>query len=317
MNYLTVNNIYLGDSKALLKEIEPDSVALSFWSPSYHVGKEYEENQSYEEWARLLEEVIALHFSIMMPGGFMVINIADILAFPDETMPKIQAVNTSKLRCSVTRNQIERVMKEHPDCNRKEIGALLGVSEQTIDRRLHGNNIRGGKRKTQTRVKLVGPLIERYVLEAGMYLYDVRIWKKDPTWANSQWHSNSYRAVSEYEYLYTVWKPGVTKVNRSKLSTAEWGSWGSRGIWDIPSVRKNDSHPAKFPLELAEKVIKLYTEPGDLVLDPFLGSGTTAQAAKKLGRKYIGIELDPKYHKLACRNISRPLEAMGNALPNL
>lgn len=247
----------------------------------------------------------------------MVINVADILAFPDETMPKIQAVNTSKLRCSVTRNQIERVMKEHPDCNRKEIGALLGVSEQTIDRRLHGNNIRGGKRKTQTRVKLVGPLIERYVLEAGMYLYDVRIWKKDPTWANSQWHSNSYRAVSEYEYLYTVWKPGVTKVNRSKLSTAEWGSWGSRGIWDIPSVRKNDSHPAKFPLELAEKVIKLYTEPGDLVLDPFLGSGTTAQAAKKLGRKYIGIELDPKYHKLACRNISQPLEAMGNALPNL
>lgn len=62
MNYLTVNNIYLGDSKALLKEIEPDSVALSFWSPPYHVGKEYEENQSYEEWARLLEEVIALHF---------------------------------------------------------------------------------------------------------------------------------------------------------------------------------------------------------------------------------------------------------------
>lgn len=82
-------------------------------------------------------------------------------------------------------------------------------------------------------------------------------------------------------------------------------------------MRKNDSHPAKFPLELAEKVIKLYTEPGDLVLDPFLGSGTTAQAAKKLGRKYIGIELDPKYHKLACRNISQPLEAMGNALPNL
>lgn len=51
MNYLTVNNIYLGDSKALLKEIEPDSVALSFWSPPYHVGKKYEENQSYEEWA--------------------------------------------------------------------------------------------------------------------------------------------------------------------------------------------------------------------------------------------------------------------------
>lgn len=56
----------------------------------------------------------------------MVINVADILAFPDETMPKIQAVNTSKLRCSVTRNQIERVMKEHPDCNRKKNRSFAG-----------------------------------------------------------------------------------------------------------------------------------------------------------------------------------------------
>ena len=307
--YLKVDTLYNGDCTKLMGQIKPNSVALSFWSPPYHVGKSYEKGQSYEEWLDLLKSTIKLHYEILKPGSFMVINIADILALQDENMPRSQAVNTSKLRCSVTKEQILQAMTEHPDYNRKQLGSLLGVSEQTVDRRLHGNNIRGGKKSIQTRVKLVGPMIEEYILSAGMYLYDVRIWKKDPTWANSQWHSNSYRSVSEYEYLYVAWKPGITKVDRSKLSTEEWSTWGSRGIWDIASVRKNDDHPAKFPIELAEKVIRLYTSPGDLVLDPFLGSGTTARAAKILDRHYIGIELDPTYFQLAQKNINLPTES--------
>ncbi len=308
-NSLKIDQLYNGDCIKLMQDIEPNSIALSFWSPPYHVGKDYEKNQSYEEWTTLLKEVINLHFQTLKPGGFMVINIADILAFPDESMPKIQAVNTAKLRCKVTKEQIQKAMSEHPDYNRKQLGELLGVSEQTIDRRLHGNNIRGGKKSTQTRVKLVGPLIEQFILDAGMYMYDVRIWRKDPTWANSQWHSNSYRAVSEYEYLYVAWKPGITEVDRSKLSTEEWSAWGSRGIWDIASVRKNDDHPAKFPIELAERVIRLYTSKEDTVLDPFLGSGTTARAARMLNRHYIGIELDSKYFQLAQQNVNTPFES--------
>lgn len=57
----------------------------------------------------------------------------------------------------------------------------------------------------------------------------------------------------------------------------------------------NRSHSAAFPLALPEWFIKLFTEPGDLVLDPFLGSGTTALAAQRLGRDYLGIEILPAY----------------------
>ena len=58
-------------------------------------------------------------------------------------------------------------------------------------------------------------------------------------------------------------------------------------------------HPAPFPVELPRRFIELYTYQGDLVLDPFLGSGTTAVAAKLAGRHYVGCEIDPGYVEMA------------------
>ncbi len=66
----------------------------------------------------------------------------------------------------------------------------------------------------------------------------------------------------------------------------------------------NTGHSAAFPIELPSWFIRLFTQPEDVVLDPFLGSGTTAVAAKQLGRKYIGIELKPEYHALAEQNVA-------------
>src|SRR5207245_2809746 len=128
---------------------------------------------------------------------------------------------------------------------------------------------------------------------------DRRIWVKDPAWENSRWHSSSYRAVDEFEYLYFFWKPGITKVARRRLGKEEWVAWGSRGVWSFPSVRANDNHEAKFPLELPRRCICLLTDPGDTVVDPFLGSGTTAAAAILEGRHYIGIEKMTKYVRVA------------------
>lgn len=176
---------------------------------------------------------------------------------------------------------------------------MLGCSEQTIDRRLNGNNIRGGKYAIQTRVHLVGGIIEEAGVNAGLYLYDRRVWVKDAAWENSRWHTLSYRSVDEFEYLYFFWKPGTIVVDRDKLSPEEWTSWGSRGVWRFPSVRANDDHEAKFPIELPRRVIRLLTAPGDVVLDCFMGSGTTALAAIQDGRAYIGIELQPHYLELS------------------
>lgn len=302
--YLEENEIYQGDARCLLSKIKPNSVSLSFWSPPYFAGKKYEEYLDFEKWKLLIGKVILQHFKILKPGGFLVINIADILAFKDDKMPRIQADVVSNKRVKVTKEDVINAMKEHPELNRHGIAKLLGCSEQTIDRRLHGNNIRGGKYNAQTRVQIVGGLIDKWCAEASLYPYDRRVWVKDPSWENCRWHSSSFRSIDEFEYLYFLWKPGILKFDRSRLSKEEWREWGSRGVWNIRSVRSNDDHEAKFPEELACRVVRLLTDPGELVLDCFVGSGTTAIAAVKAGRNYIGIDLEEKYITLSKENLS-------------
>lgn len=304
MQYLEKDKIYCGEAEMLMQQIEPGSISVSVWSPPYHVGKNYESGQSYEEWLTMLETVIKLHNAVLAPGGFLAINIGDILCFPDEKMPRIQANNVSMRKCSVTEEDVLKAQAEHPDYNRHRLAKLLGCSEQTVDRRLRGNNIRGGKYNTQTRVKIVGGLLEEMALSAGLYPYDRRIWIKDAAWANSNWTTNSYRAVDEFEYLYVFWKPGVTKVDRNRLSKEEWSEWGSRAVWNIRSVQRNDDHEAKFPLELPRRAIKLFSDEGDTILDCFIGSGTSALAAMKEKRHYIGIDKEQQYVNLSIANIT-------------
>ena len=71
-------------------------------------------------------------------------------------------------------------------------------------------------------------------------------------------------------------------------------------VWEIaPESAKRVGHPAPFPVELPERLIRLYTYAEDLVVDPFMGSGSTLVAAAKLGRRYLGYDLDPAYVKIA------------------
>jgi site-specific DNA-methyltransferase (adenine-specific) len=73
-------------------------------------------------------------------------------------------------------------------------------------------------------------------------------------------------------------------------------------VWEFNQEMKNP-HPAPFPVQLVERIIGATT--ADIILDPFMGSGTTAVAAKKLGRKYIGIEISPEYCELARDRINK------------
>jgi DNA modification methylase len=301
---LELNHLYLGRSEEIMARIKTESVSLSFWSPPYFVGKEYEKNETYDTWQAMLKKVIEIHARVIKPGGFMVVNIANIKFFEDENIPRFQAMNISRQRSGVTREMVLEAQGQNPDYNRNQLAELLKCSEQTIDRRLNGNNIRGGKYEVQTRLKLVGGLIEAYAHAVGLYMYDHRIWQKDPAWANSRWINNTLKSVDEFEDIYIFWKPGQQIIEREKLSHDEWTEWGSRGIWNIKSVRKNDDHEAKFPILLAERVIRLYSNLGDVVLDPFIGSGTTAIAALDNGRNYIGIDKEEKYIRLARQNIA-------------
>ena len=270
---------------------------------------------SFFDWKNLLRRTIEAHAVILRPGAFLAINIADILCFRDPEMPRIMAENVSRRkRADITREQVLQAWQQHPDYNRRQIAALLGCSEQTVDRRMKGNNIRGGKYETQTRVKLVGGIVENFALDAGLYLYDRRIWVKDAAWENSRWHTMSYRSVDEFEYIYIFWKPGITKVDKERLSRDEWKAWGSRAVWFIPSGRANDDHEAKFPLELPRRLIRLLTDPGDLVIDCFVGSGTSGVAAILEGRQFIGIDRSPRYVQMARKALDLAIHEVLNRL---
>ena len=75
-------------------------------------------------------------------------------------------------------------------------------------------------------------------------------------------------------------------------------------IWDI-SPQRQTIHPAPFPAQLVENCVLLTTQPDDIVLDPFNGIGTTTTTAQKLGRKYIGYDLDEKYIAIAKESVTR------------
>ena len=82
-------------------------------------------------------------------------------------------------------------------------------------------------------------------------------------------------------------------------------------VWHIPKVTagraspERTDHPAQMPLALAERIILACSQPGDLVVDPFVGSGTTVLAATRLGRRSIGIERDPEFADIARRRLDR------------
>lgn len=78
-------------------------------------------------------------------------------------------------------------------------------------------------------------------------------------------------------------------------------------VWtDIHRIRhkkRRDEHPCQLPVHLLERLLLLSSDEGDIVLDPFVGTGTTAIAAKKLGRRFIGIDIDPKYVEIANKKL--------------
>jgi DNA modification methylase len=113
---------------------------------------------------------------------------------------------------------------------------------------------------------------------------------------------------NDIEFILMQRKPGgyrspspATRV-LSVISEAEHRLWFQQ-IWSGVTGASTKKHPAPYPIELAERLVRMFSFVGDTVLDPFLGSGTTTVAASMAGRNSIGVEVDPEYFDLASNRI--------------
>ncbi|MHA1588214.1 MAG: DNA-methyltransferase, partial [Candidatus Thorarchaeota archaeon] len=94
-------------------------------------------------------------------------------------------------------------------------------------------------------------------------------------------------------------KPTEEQRRQSMIDKKDFNLWFQQ-IWNIPGA-STKKHPAPFPLELATRLVRMFSFVGDTVLDPFCGSGTTMVAAFKNNRNSIGVEIDPEYCQMAAR----------------
>jgi site-specific DNA-methyltransferase (adenine-specific) len=225
-------------SSEKMSELPDMSVHLMVTSPPYNVGKEYDEDLTLDEYRRLLQRVLSETYRVLVTGGRVCINIANL--------------------------------------GRKPY------------------------------IPLHSFIIED-MLEIGFMMRGEIIWNKASSASSStawgSWLSASNPVLRDvHEYILVFSKDDFSRPGKGRESTIareDFLDW-TKSVWTFPAVSaKKIGHPAPFPEDLPRRSIELYTFLEDVVLDPFCGSGTTCVAAKKLGRRYIGYEINADYVELA------------------
>ena len=241
-NYI---NQIICKSSVNMSELPDKSIHLVVTSPPYNVGKEYEEEMPLEDYLMLIDNVIKESKRVLVDGGRICLNIANIFRSP--YIP---------LNAFVT-----NIMLSHDFLMRGEI-----------------------------------------IWDKGASVGESTAWG---SWISA--NNPTLRDVHEYILVFS--KDNFKRQdNTNKTSTIKRDEFleYTKSIWRFPTEKASRvGHPSPFPVELPKRLIKLYTYKGDIVLDPFMGSGTTAVAAVETGRKYVGYDDKIKYCKRAKHRIKR------------
>ena len=158
------------------------------------------------------------------------------------------------------------------------------------------------------------PFSDKYtelLISLGFIMRGEIIWQKskgaNANFAWGSWLSASNPVIRDiHEYCLVFSKDSMTKASKGESTIEKEGFMDSTlSIWNIPPARaKQIGHPAPYPVELVERFINLYSYEKELILDPFMGSGTTAIGAINLNRNYMGYENNEEYIKLAEERIN-------------
>ncbi len=266
-----VNRIYCGDSRNM-QQILSEKVALVVCSPPYNVRKPYsdhDDDMPLEEYSQLLLDVWKECFRILRPGGRLCVNVAGVWRQP--YLP-LHALIWEQLV-----NQLEFQMRGEIIWDK---GASVGVSTAW-------GSFASPSNPTLRDVHEFILVASRPEVEPLVTHEMVSVFSKGGFGLDNVTGSTPDITYGDFvEYTKSVWE-----ISEEDLRTT---------IWDMPteSARKL-GHPAPFPTELPRRLIRLYTYPGDVVVDPFAGSGSTCLAAQLTGRYYIGYDVDKRYVKIA------------------
>jgi DNA modification methylase len=154
--------------------------------------------------------------------------------------------------------------------------------------------------------------ISRMMIDIGYLMRGEIIWYKGAgagvsmAWGSWQSATNPVlRDTHEYILIFSKGSFSRKKPNKEDTITKDRFMEWTKSVWTFkPESAKKIGHPAPFPIELPYRLIQLYTYKGEVILDPYMGSGSTAIAALKSDRKYIGYDVNPDYIKVAEERIA-------------
>jgi site-specific DNA-methyltransferase (adenine-specific) len=154
--------------------------------------------------------------------------------------------------------------------------------------------------------------ISHMMMQIGFLMRGEIIWTKGAgagvSMAWGSWQSAANPVLRDtHEYILVFCKGSFKRPKGDKQNTItreQFMEW-TKSVWTMnPESARRVGHPAPFPLELPARLIQLYTFAGDVVLDPFMGSGTTALAAHQAGRRYVGYDTSEEYVTLAQQRLA-------------
>lgn len=122
------------------------------------------------------------------------------------------------------------------------------------------------------------------------------------------------RCTKSHEYIFLLTKQQNYYFDNQSIKEPAVGSTGTRNrrsVWSVKTKPLKESHTASYPMELVEPCILAGSQEDGLILDPFFGSGTTGVVAEKLGRRWIGCELNPDYADIAKKRLGIDITASG------
>jgi len=154
--------------------------------------------------------------------------------------------------------------------------------------------------------------------KVGWKYFSTIIWNEGNISRRTAWGSfmsaSAPYVIAPVEVIVVMYKQTWRKSKKgmSDITRQEFIEW-TNGLWTFPGENpKRVGHPAPFPLELPKRCIKLFSYVGDLVLDPFLGSGTTCVVAAQLKRRCVGVEINREYCEIAKNRLIKEAEALPN-----